>query len=129
MEPDECWRPTVSVLPSPVPLVKPVQPDSAECQPTAHKHSTSVQRPSPRKLSLLNSCVIAGLLPGGAWRWGGVDQVGGVVNKGEALLRDEHCNTDKGVQGREGPLFTFFIGHTTAEENSPYFGSDVLFTL
>lgn len=81
-EPDENWQPTVSVMPSTLPLV---EPDALECQLTSCKHSTPVQRPSPRKLSLLNSCVIAGPRPRGAWCWGGVGQVGGVVNKGEAL--------------------------------------------
>lgn len=35
-----------------------------ECQLTAHKHSTPAQCPAPRRLSLHNSCVIAGALPG-----------------------------------------------------------------
>lgn len=75
-----------------------VETDALECQLTSCKHSTPVQRPSPRKLSLLNSCVIAGPWPRGAWWWGGVGQVGGVVNEGEALLWDAHCYTDKVVK-------------------------------
>lgn len=82
-------------MPSILPLV---EPDTLECQLTSCKHSTPVQRPSPQKLSLLNSCVIAGLWPRGAWCRGGVGQVGGVVNKGEALLWDTHCYTDKVVK-------------------------------
>ncbi len=94
-EPDENWQQTVSVMPSPLPLV---EPDALACQLTSCKHSTTVQQPSPRKLSLLNSCVIAGPWPTGAWCRGGRGQVGGVVNKGEALLCDTHCDTDKVVK-------------------------------
>lgn len=43
-----------------------------KCQLALCKHSSPVQWPSPRKLSLLNSCVIAGLRPTSAWWWGGV---------------------------------------------------------
>ena len=86
-EADENWQPTVSVMPFPLPLV---EPDALECQLTSCKHSTSVQRPSPQKLSLLNSCVIAGPQPMGAWCRGGVER----LIKGKALLY-EHCYTDK----------------------------------
>lgn len=82
-DPDENWQSTVSVMFSTLSLV---EPDTLECRLTSCKHSTTVQRPSPRKLSLLNSCVVAGLWPRGAWCRGGVGQVGGVANKGEALL-------------------------------------------
>lgn len=94
-EPDENWQPTVSVMPSAQPLV---EPGALECQLTSCKHSTAVQQPSPQKLSLLNSCVIAGWQPRGAWCWAGAGQVGGVVNKVEALVRDAHCYTDKVVK-------------------------------
>lgn len=104
-EPDENWQPTVSVMPYTSPLV---EPDALESQLTSCKHSTSVQRPSPRKLSLLNSCVIAGPRPRGAWCWGGVGQVGGVVNKSKALLGDAHCYTDKVVK-EETALCLFVI--------------------
>lgn len=94
-EPDENWQPTVSVMPSTLPLV---ELDALECQLASCKHSTSVQRPLPRKLSLLNSCVIAGPWPRGAGCRGRVEQVCGVVNKSEALLCDTHCYTDKVVK-------------------------------
>lgn len=69
-EPDENWQPTVSVMPSTRLLV---EPDALACQLTSYKHSTTVQRPLPRKLSLLNSCVIAGPWPKGCLvpRWSG----------------------------------------------------------
>lgn len=104
-EPDANWQPTVSVMPFTLPLV---EPDALECQLTSCKHSTPVQRPLLQKLSLLNSCVIAGPRPRGAWCRGGVGQVGGVVNKGEALLWDEHCYTDKVVKA-EVALCSFVI--------------------
>lgn len=43
-----------------------VEPDTLKCPLTSYKHSTSVQQPSPQKLSLLDSCVIAGAQPKGA---------------------------------------------------------------
>lgn len=84
-EPDENWQQTVSVMPSTMPLV---QPDALECQLTSRKHSYPLQRPSPQKLGLLYSCVIAGPWPTTAWLWGGVGQVGGVDNKDDALVWD-----------------------------------------
>lgn len=105
-EPDENWQPTVSVMPSPLPLV---EPDALKCQLASRKHSTPLQQPLPRKLSLLNSCVIAGPGPKrGYLVLGRVGQVGGVANKGDALLRDEHCYTDKVVK-EEMPLCPFVI--------------------
>lgn len=67
------------------PLSHPSQVNTAkypECQLTAHKHSTPVQCPSP--LSLLNSCVIAGPLPGVAVAW--VEWGGGERKRGQLIL-------------------------------------------
>lgn len=44
-------------------------------------------------------------MPGAEVEWSGV---GGVVNKGEALLWDEHCYTDKVVK-EETALCSFVI--------------------
>lgn len=49
------------------------------------------------------------------WTWarkgvlGGVGQVGGVVNKGDALLWDEHCYTDMVV--KEEMALCYFVIH------------------
>lgn len=40
---------------------------------------------------------------------GGVGQVGGVVNKGDALLWDEHCYTDMVV--KEEMALCYFVIH------------------
>lgn len=106
-EPDENWQPTVSVMPSPLPLVELA---ALKCQLASCKHSSPLQQPLPRKLSLLNSCVIAGPGPErGCLVLGGVGQVGGVVNKGDALLWDEHCYTDKVV--KEEMALCYFVIH------------------
>ncbi|MEQ2168939.1 hypothetical protein GOODEAATRI_019807, partial [Goodea atripinnis] len=65
---DETWQPSVSVMLSAVPLV---EPDALKCQLSSCKHSTPAQTLLPQKLSLLNSCVIAGHRPRGAWWWAG----------------------------------------------------------
>lgn len=62
-EPDENWQSTVSVMSWAQPLA---EPGALECQLTSCKHSSAVRLPSPQRLSLLNSCVIAGWQPRGS---------------------------------------------------------------
>ena len=109
------WQSTLSVLPrshplSPLSLVREI-PECYDYRTPTHRPSS--RHSSPRKLILLNSCVVAGRLPGGGRLDSkvGVRQVGGAAS--EVTRHGEHKIRLISSVETGGLLFRVLVAHLT----------------